>query len=93
MLRTLRASDYNAPYVFVPDTLWKHQITLDAVGETKLIIPDSVFPKAKVSFFAELNFLNSNNESRRATEYLSWDYHDKKLTTKIEGDTLKIKYR
>ncbi len=91
-LRTQQVSDYNAPHVFVPDTLWQHQLALDAIGETKLIIPDSIFPKAKVSFFADLKFLNSNNESRRATEYLSWDYHNEKLITKIEGDTLKVKY-
>jgi hypothetical protein len=91
-LRTQQVSDYNAPHIFVPDTLWKHQLTLDPVGETKLIIPDSIFPKARVSFFADIRFLNSNNESRRTTDYLTWDYHDKKITTKTEQDTLKIKY-
>ncbi|TXH26947.1 MAG: hypothetical protein E6Q96_07125 [Cyclobacteriaceae bacterium] len=34
---------------FIADTLWFHQQKLDAVGETKIVIPDSVFPNASSS--------------------------------------------
>jgi TonB-dependent SusC/RagA subfamily outer membrane receptor len=78
--------------VFVPDTLWQHQVTLDALGETKLVIPDSIFPKVKFNYTAKFVFLNSNNESREASKSLTWDYHDRKIETKVELDTLKINY-
>ncbi|MDQ8006579.1 MAG: alpha-2-macroglobulin family protein [Pedobacter sp.] len=60
--------------VFVPDTLWQKNITLDPVGETKLVLPADIFPKANFSFYLEAKFLNSNNEVRTASKSLSYNY-------------------
>jgi hypothetical protein len=87
-----QASDYHADHIFIPDTLWTTQLSLDPIGETKLTLPDSIFPKAKITYTVRCTFLNSNNESRERIEYLTYDYHNNKLETKVENDTLKINY-
>lgn len=79
------------PYLFVRDTLWHHELNLDPVGETKLLIPDSIFPKADISYEINADFLNSANEGRNASKYLH--YHNDRgeryrIVTKLVGDTL-----
>jgi len=84
--------------VFVPDTLWEKEMNLDPVGETKLILPDSIFPKASLNFSLKFDFRNSNNESRSETKYLSFAYQ-KELQTLIEiisslkKDSIYVDYR
>lgn len=48
--------------VFLPDTLWTHSTVLDQIGETKITIPDSIFPAADFDYTIECVLLNSNNE-------------------------------
>lgn len=73
-LTTGHVSYYADKKVFVPDTLWQKNITLDPVGETKLVLPADIFPKANLSFYLEAKFLNSNNEVRTASSSLSYNY-------------------
>jgi TonB-dependent SusC/RagA subfamily outer membrane receptor len=58
--------------VFVRDTLWHKELALDPLGETKIVLPDSILPKA--NFIAEVKavFLNSNNE--RANSSVTFRY-------------------
>jgi len=49
-LLTKEVVSSEAPVLFIPDTLWVHQQPLDAVGETIITIPDSVFPKASLNY-------------------------------------------
>ncbi|WP_293307896.1 carboxypeptidase-like regulatory domain-containing protein [Pedobacter sp. UBA5917] len=84
--------------VFVPDTLWKKSLTLDPVGETKLVLPDSIFPKADFDFSVRFDFRNSNNESRSFTKFLSYSFkRDEKplaeITSSLKKDSLFIDYR
>ena len=88
-LTTRQVHQYKNKKVFVPDTLWVHQMPLDPIGETKLIIPDSIFPKANVSYEIDADFLNSANEHQSKSideSFLSDSYH---LAASINGDTLK----
>ncbi|MGF7074857.1 carboxypeptidase-like regulatory domain-containing protein [Mucilaginibacter sp. 3215] len=75
-------------YTFVPDQLWTHQLQLDPVGETRLIIPDSIFPKADVTYTINSEFLNSNNEQQSANNDMSYRYSLFSITAKLNGDTL-----
>jgi TonB-dependent SusC/RagA subfamily outer membrane receptor len=84
--------------VFVPDTLWKKNMNLDPVGETKLVLPDSIFPKADFNFSLRFDFRNSNNENRSITKYLSYSYkRDEKalaeIISSLKKDSLFIDYR
>jgi TonB-dependent SusC/RagA subfamily outer membrane receptor len=87
------ANNYNNKYTFVPDTLWKHDFKLEQVGETKLIIPDSIFPAADVSYRIEARFLNSENESRFSSQYVNFSNEKFNITTELKGDTLIASYQ
>jgi hypothetical protein len=91
-LFTIEATDFGAPHVFVPDTLWQHELILDPIGETKFTLPDSIFPKANIRYNARFTLLNSNNESLEKLEYLQWYHAAQIIATKVEHDTLSINY-
>ncbi|MBE9602044.1 carboxypeptidase-like regulatory domain-containing protein [Pedobacter sp. MC2016-24] len=91
----LRADDvfkYHQGRVFVKDSLWKTTVTMDPVGETKLVIPDSVFPKADLNFTAYFTFLNSNNERKTASERLKYNYENKRIKYEFKNDSLYLDY-
>lgn len=58
---------FYAPKVFLSDTLWNHAQTLESIGETKILIPDSIFPAASFGYQIVCTFLNSNNEEKTVT--------------------------
>lgn len=98
-LTTGHVSYYADNKVFIPDTLWKKNLVLEPVGETKLVLPKAIFPKANFGFYLEAKFLNSNNEVRTASKSLSynhWKVTKKSKITEIksefEKDSLKISY-
>lgn len=78
--------------IFIKDSLWTKNITLDPVGETKLILPDSIFPKADLDFSLYFTFLNSNNEQQEDHKYLSFILKEESLKASLKGDTLSFDY-
>jgi TonB-dependent SusC/RagA subfamily outer membrane receptor len=92
-LVTSNAKEFNTYHVFVPDTLWKHQQALDPVGETKILIPDSIFPKANIDYRINAEFLNSNNESQSADESVSFKYKRFNVAASLNADTLISTYQ
>ncbi|RZJ78355.1 MAG: hypothetical protein EOO47_14065, partial [Flavobacterium sp.] len=100
VLTTNDVTYYADKKVFVSDTLWQKNITLEPVGETKLVLPANIFPKANLSFNLLAKFLNSNNEVRTASKYLTYNYTNlaKKAVKPIEiksefkRDSLAISY-
>ncbi|RFZ85492.1 hypothetical protein DYU05_07810 [Mucilaginibacter terrenus] len=91
-LLTSSASNYKVNHVFVPDTLWQHKFNLDPVGETKLTIPDSIFPKATVSYQLEAKFMNSNNEGQEQQKEATFYYEKYRVKTEVVNDSLKISH-
>lgn len=83
---------YYSSQVFVKDTLWKTNVVLDPVGETKLVLPDSIFPKADLNFSMSFNFLNSSKESKRAYKSLKYLMKDQEIKTAFKKDSLQIDY-
>jgi TonB-dependent SusC/RagA subfamily outer membrane receptor len=92
VLRTNIATDFYEQQAFVKDTLWKTNLLLDPIGETKLVLPDSIFPKAKLSFTAYFTFLNSNNESRTARKSLKYELKNQSLKYTFKKDSLYLDY-
>ena len=91
-LTTSHVSYYTDKKVFVPDTLWQKNITLDPVGETKLVLPADIFPRASLSFNLDAKFLNSNNEVRTASKSLT--YNDwKKAEKPVKAVEIKSEFR
>lgn len=95
---TSYVSRFSDTHVFIPDTLWKRTINLEPVGETKLVLPDSIFPKADLNFLLRFNFRNSNNETRSETKNLSYIYKSgdkplEEIKSVLKKDSLLIDYR
>lgn len=68
--------------LFIADTLWFHQQKLDVVGETKIVLPDSIFPKVALNYKAVIAFINADNE--RQTKELSLQFDSKLAPVRFE---------
>lgn len=87
-ITTSYSNSYKADHVFLPDTLWTHKAELDPLGETKVVIPDSIFPKADVNYNVYADFLNAANERRQEQLGGKYVYDRYQITTRLNGDTL-----
>jgi TonB-dependent SusC/RagA subfamily outer membrane receptor len=81
---------FHAPKVFLPDTLWRHEQSLEAIGETKILLPDSIFPAASFPYSIQSTFRNSNNELHTETLYQHYRYKPENLTFQLNEDSLHI---
>ncbi len=84
---------FNSAHVFVPDTLWRYNQALETVGETRINIPDSIFPPASFSYDVECDFLNTNNERQTASLSLKYQNNVSELLFTPQGDSLLIAQR
>jgi TonB-dependent SusC/RagA subfamily outer membrane receptor len=87
------ASKYYADKVYIQDTLWTTKLNLDPVGETKMVLPDSIFPKADFDFYMTFKFLNSNNESKFADKTLRYIYQENSIGATFVKDSLRFEYQ
>lgn len=85
-------SQYHANTVFMPDTLWQYETALETTGETKVVLPDSIFPAASFSYNIESHFLNSNNESRQHSNSVQYKYNQAQISFTPHNDSLTITY-
>ncbi|WP_276479608.1 carboxypeptidase-like regulatory domain-containing protein [Paraflavitalea pollutisoli] len=72
---------FQAPQVFIADTIWRHEQRLDAIGETRIVLPDSLFPRVSFRYTIRCRFLNSNNEEKIVS--LSQEYKDQRRELSI----------
>jgi len=89
-VRAGNVSYYKGKHLFVPDTLWQHDVQLDPLGETKVLLPDSIFPKINLGYTVYADFYNSSNEHQSNEKYLDYDSDSLKITNVLSGDTLKF---
>jgi TonB-dependent SusC/RagA subfamily outer membrane receptor len=92
-LKTNYVDRYHGARVFVKDTLWTSTIVMDPVGETKVVIPDSIFPKADISMNLDFRFSNSNNETRSQYLYVKHLEDNRSITWKFKNDSLHFDYQ
>jgi alpha-2-macroglobulin len=83
---------YYRSTVFIPNTLWEHEVTLEATGETKVMLPDSIFPAADMSYTIKSDFRNSNNESQYSSCSQSYQYNTGQISFTLTGDSLSVTY-
>ncbi|GAA4313182.1 carboxypeptidase-like regulatory domain-containing protein [Nibribacter koreensis] len=90
---TKKIKQSNAPVQFIPDTLWVHKQPLESSGETTLLLPDSIFPKATIDYQIRAVFLTSNNE--RSEKSVNARYvleEDGQLTLSLLNDSVKADF-
>jgi hypothetical protein len=79
-----------ADKLFMPDTLWYHSQVMDAVGETRIDIPDSLFPEAVFSYTINCEFRTSDNEAQTQNLIQHFDGTAAKLEFTPGRDSLRI---
>ncbi|MBO9562208.1 MAG: carboxypeptidase-like regulatory domain-containing protein [Niastella sp.] len=82
--------EFYGSQVFLPDTLWNHEQPLESVGETKIVIPDSVFPMASFKYEITCIFLNSNNEEKTVTLQQSFSAERRQVKFDQQEDSVHI---
>jgi hypothetical protein len=93
LLRSGGVSKFYNAREFVKKDLWKTDLRLDPSGETKLLLPDSIFPKVNMDLNVIFKFRNSNNETREVGRYLIYEYAQKKLISSLEKDSLRFEFK
>jgi hypothetical protein len=79
-------------HIFIRDTLWHFDTRLDPVGETKISLPDSIFPDASFEYKIQCEFLNSDNQRRDATIHQHFFRNREYIDIARNGDSLNVKY-
>ncbi len=74
--------------VFIADTLWYHEGKLDPLSETRITIPDSIFPNASLRYSAMIAFVNADNERHVKELSLSYDRLSEKVKTEVREDSI-----
>ncbi|SDF69368.1 TonB-dependent outer membrane receptor, SusC/RagA subfamily, signature region [Chitinophaga filiformis] len=76
--------------MLIPDTLWQYSGPMDAIGETKIVLPDSIFPKLDFQYKIDFTFTNSNYE-RRTLKLLRHHYYGGgSFSFELKSDSLYI---
>lgn len=72
ILVTNAVKEFHQEMVYVPDTLWQQEKTLETDNETRFQIPGSLLPKADLEIRAIAIFRNSNNETQQKEETVTF---------------------
>jgi len=86
------ASNFQRDSVFLPNTLWTWSQPMDPVGETRITLPDSIFPAASFDYTISCTFLNSNNERHEQELHQHWLGDSGRIVFVPRGDSLDIRY-
>ena len=86
-------SDFSGEQVRVPDVLWKRKMTLDPVGETKIVVPDSVWVDASVGVQLIALFSNSDNQAARKDIRVVRKNSAERIVAEQRADSLYIYYK
>ncbi|HEY4286330.1 MAG TPA: alpha-2-macroglobulin family protein [Puia sp.] len=93
VLTNRNARKFLADTVFIRDRLWTWSQPLDPVGETRILIPDSIFPPASFDYTISCHFLNSNNEQHDKQLHQFYLGDSGRLDFQTRRDSLDISYR
>ncbi len=77
---------------FLPDTLHTIRQSLDPVGETSILIPDSVLPKMDFDYTLEAIFRTSDNERVQKTKRVYYYYQKEEIDLSVVNDSLYLVY-
>lgn len=86
-------SSFHGPVVFIKDILWQWSQGLDPVGETRIILPDSIFPAASLGYTLSCRLLSSDNEVDQKQFSINYHYDSARVVFRVRGDSLDIGYR
>lgn len=88
VLKPKNIHEYLSNRVFIPDILWSKEITLENLGETKVTIPDSVFPNANMEVELAITFNNAANETHQITKQFDYTARNTWLKSELVNDEI-----
>ncbi|MHA4846073.1 alpha-2-macroglobulin family protein [Flavitalea antarctica] len=83
--------EFHERLVYLKDTLFSQNIKLEPVGDTRITIPDSVFPAVSFNYKITCNFLNPDNEIRTQTIINRFEGLNERISFELLHDSLEIK--
>lgn len=93
LVKPAEIREYFENYVFVPDTLAFWHLDLAKEKETKITLPDSIFPKANLSYDVVVTLLTSSNESITKTERIDYYFHKSEIRYNLPDDSIEFDYK
>lgn len=91
-LTTVNVDKVYGDDAFIANQLFVTKFDLDPIGETKIVIPDSVLPDAKMQLQVDIVFNNSNNETHEETRRIDYNGEKIGIQSYIDGDSLMADY-
>lgn len=88
----VNAIRYHDQTVFIPDTLWRWEQTLEASGETAILIPDSLFPAADLSYRLKVTMRTSDNERVEKEETIRFYHKRREFRLTPLRDSVRFEY-
>jgi TonB-dependent SusC/RagA subfamily outer membrane receptor len=79
--------------VFIPDTLFHTWKKLDSREETKIVIPDSLFSKADLSYELLVKLSTSDNDVETETKRITYFHQRREVDFELEADSLKLMFK
>ena len=93
LVKPAEIQKYFKNYVFIPDTLAFWSVDLEKEKETKISVPDSILPRANLSYDVVVTLLTSNNESITKTERLSYFFYKSEISYELSDDSIEFFYQ
>jgi TonB-dependent SusC/RagA subfamily outer membrane receptor len=81
---------YSADSLYVADTLFMQEKTMDTNNDTKFVVSTSILPNAEQVINAILEFRNSNNEIQTKQVTLSYKQINLELRANIANDSIEV---
>ena len=78
--------------LFVPDTLFARRQALDAVGETRINVPENCFPATDLPYIVTATFLNADNERHEERALARRRIDPGQLRLELRADSLLLRY-
>ncbi len=91
-LLTDKVEMYLSDKLFVPDTIWSCNQPLKPVGETEILIPDSIFPKLNLTYKLQIRMLTSDNKTFSQSKVISYYSEIKSIFMNLKDDSVQVRY-
>lgn len=93
LVKPKETNKYFDEQVFIPDTLFFSKKSLVPTNETEIAIPDSVFPKANLSYDLRVRLLNSDNEAITEGKTIEYFHFIRDFDISLKSDSVQFIYR
>jgi TonB-dependent SusC/RagA subfamily outer membrane receptor len=92
-IKPVEVNKYFGEYVFIPDTLAYWNLELDKEVDTEIVIPDSIFPDANLSYEVAVTLLTSDNEKATERKNLIYYHSYSEIAHELKDDSIRFSFQ